>query len=119
METITAITEVNGGIKGFVVKTTERRFVIGIGNVRGCCERWGSTAPPGLLDFVGATIEKGGYSVVEMDDSDSYDTGGIATLCINTSKGTLELAVFNYHNGYYGHAWSFKIDDETKESGVI
>ena len=40
-------------------------------------------------------------------------------LTFKTSNGTLQFAVYNDHNGYYGHQALIRINDEIVESETL
>ena len=49
----------------------------------------------------------------KVDESGYYeDCGGIQFVDFETDKGTLQFAVYNAHNGYYGHPIIFAKDKE-------
>lgn len=127
-ERITAIREVinEHGDDGYDVVTTERTIKIRIDNGQSCCENWGyMSTPDDPASFVGADL----LSVSTVDDDDIgqpdrvYDDGG-GTLFVNveTSIGQLQLAVYNHHNGYYGHRASVSSDppmDGASYEGIL
>ncbi len=135
MEIIESIEELNGhkfdedhysSYDGFKVKTNKQEIYMVINNGQSCCEDWGSII---VNDddkyFLGAELT----SIEKVDDSlnpnkissnsgDEYwsNEKNIMFININTNKGTLQLAVYNQHNGYYSHDVLFvsnqlKVDD--------
>jgi hypothetical protein len=88
---------------GFRVVTSKQTIEIGISNDQQCCESWGYFSTPDDTEyFEAATLL--GINTVESDESDGY--GGKFTQFVNieTDRGQLQLAVYNAHNGYYGHS---------------
>lgn len=50
-------------------------------------------------------------AVEKSDYYDGDDGGGIQFVDFVTDRGTFQLAVYNSHNGYYGHGILFAKDD--------
>ncbi len=79
----------------------------GISNDRSCCEIWGYIELPAETtdyyigsDFIGIDLrDESGHGSYD-DVSDVYFAD------VKTSLGVLSFNVYNYHNGYYGHAVS-------------
>ncbi len=115
MECIEKVEEVDDYERneGFIVHTNVRKIFIFIDNSSQCCEQWGhlSLNKEDLAYYVGAELL--GLSVVEPETYEQQeilelvsqygDDFSAAFVDIRTSKGTLQLAVYNVHNGYYGH----------------
>lgn len=83
-------------------------FTIAVSNGTSCCENWGMiTVPQAEINhFIGSQIR--GIVPIRLQykegDSQGYgDDGGTAFVDVLTDRGVLQLAVYNYHNGYYGH----------------
>lgn len=100
---------------GFLIKTNKQNIRILISNSQNCCENWGyfSTNEENVDDYIGAEI----YSINQVDTylnvkphNVNFTTSRLIPdeevifVNIETSKGTLQFAVYNSHNGYYGHA---------------
>lgn len=94
--------------EGFKVVTNKQEILFGIDNISGCCESWGHIASnDNLAEFVGAEL----LGVTETDTAlvthevlkDLY-SGGSVFITLQTSRGPLQFAVYNAHNGYYGHS---------------
>ena len=89
---------------------------LAISNERECCEKWGMfISEDNIHDFIGAQIN----NVTIVDESlKNYDIPIIhrgddriiytTFVNIDTSAGLLQLAVYNMHNGYYGHEVTLK-----------
>lgn len=103
---ILSIREENDSFDGYVVTTTRQTIEIGVSNFRDCCESWGYvTSDDKLQDYVGAYLT--GIAVVDtaLDTMivPGFYEGNIMFVNLETSIGLLQLAVYNAHNGYYGH----------------
>ncbi len=124
METILKITDVSeykekfehvniwsDNWEGFIIQTTKQEIKILISNSSSCCERWGHfSTNDNLDDFIGAAIT--GIKLtdtalntkkVELEIPYGCDGGEIQFVDIITNQGNLQFAVYNKHNGYYGH----------------
>ena len=97
---------------GFVIVTSQQELSFFIDNGPGCCEQWGHiSSEDDFSEFIGATLLKveqvdRALNVSIMKDVPTYDTG-IIFINFATSEGLLQLAVYNSHNGYYGHSVKF------------
>lgn len=56
---------------------------------------------------------------VEAPSRDEYDEGGMAIFRITNGDEEQFIHLFNCHNGYYGHGFSFKIGDGSIRSGWL
>ena len=95
---------------GYKVKTDQHEIYALIDNAQSCCENWGYFASEDTFDeFIGAELQEVNLTDValnkqKVEKSDYYDDGGgIQFVDFVTDKGTFQLAVYNAHNGYYGH----------------
>jgi hypothetical protein len=109
-EIIEKIVKVDNIQLGYEIHTNKQVITCFIGNVSGCCENWGFiTTEDTIQDFIGAKLL--GINLIDMDykthpltyDMEYGDEGGFCFVDILTSKGTLQFALYNLHNGYYGH----------------
>lgn len=96
---------------GFKVITDKQEILILICNSENCCEN------SGYFQTNDSTSEFIGADLFEMKLTDiclnaqlmkqkfeyGLDEGGIQFVDLITSKGILQFAVYNEHNGYYGH----------------
>lgn len=116
-EKILSITEVNdlkedtkswSGMDGYKVVTDKQEIFVLISNDQSCCEDWGYfDTNNDTEDFVGSNLldlklVDDCLNVKKMEDLD-MDAGDIIFVNFETDKGTFQLAVYNSHNGYYGH----------------
>lgn len=102
--------------EGVLIKTDEEdgNIKIAIYGTPGCCEHFGyNLIFPNELsagDFIGEDILN--VFSMEADDApenlDSYAHSDGVTYGVETNKGLIILNVFNHHNGYYGHGYSFE-----------
>lgn len=116
MEKILMIREVDyspTGYDGYEVITDKQTIEVKIDNASNCCEVWGCfSTNDNLSDFIDAelldiyvTDEELKTSVYKARDvyidEDNYPNAMLVTF--NTNRGPFQLAVYNSHNGYYGH----------------
>lgn len=125
------------GMEGYKIVTDKQEILILINNSQQCCEEWGYEAcsSEGIIetkddfkDFIDAeliSIESiypethNGISVYNaLLEEISYDRSEIAAEFVNikTSNGLLQFAVYNCHNGYYGHKIYIKFNNEVIDS---
>lgn len=107
-EIITKIEEVNDDWEGFRVTTSTRTIDVAISNSPNCCESWGHLASvENTNDYVGAELIS--VSVVDtafnkLSDPGDIEEGTATFVNFVTDRGTLQLTVYDAHNGYYGHS---------------
>ena len=96
---------------GYEISTDENQYYVLINNGQSCCENWGYLSSDDNLDyFVGAELIEVKLTDVVLnqkvvEESNYYGDGdGIQFVDFVTDKGVLQLAVYNSHNGYYGHS---------------
>lgn len=105
---------------GYKIETDKHIFHVLIDNGQSCCESWGYlSSEDDHLPFIGAELREVRLtdtalkqSVVEKSDYYGGDGGGIQFVDFVTNKGTFQLAVYNDHNGYYGHGILVAKDEE-------
>jgi hypothetical protein len=94
---------------GYQVITNQQTIKVGISDGKSCCEDYGYLITnDDTKDFIGATLLS--ISIVdvalnnkEIEQLEYLDRGGVMFVNFETSKGLLQLAAYNAHNGYYGH----------------
>lgn len=104
---------------GYRVETDKHTFHVLIGNSQSCCESWGYfSSEDDLNDFIGAELYEinltdTALNKKKVEESGYYnDSGGIQFVDFSTDIGTFQLAVYNSHNGYYGHDISVLKDED-------
>lgn len=120
--------------QGWEVETDQQIIRVMIGNDHDCCEVWGYFATnDDVKDYIGTLLR--GIAVVddrlnveyntpgelESWEYDDPDEGrGTSTFFVNfeTDRGVFQLAVYNNHNGYYGHKVKLASAQFTEESKV-
>ena len=96
---------------GYEITTENKKIFVLISNGQNCCEEWGYfSSEDKLSDFIGADLlevnladtERNQKKLKEVLEYGVYG-GGIQFVDFVTTKGVFQLAVYNAHNGYYGH----------------
>jgi hypothetical protein len=96
---------------GYKITTRLQEILVLVSNEQSCCESWGYLTTSDDLDYyLGADLL--GVQIVDLN----YDTrlakikgsrslyeGDMVFVRFQTSRGPFEMAVYNGHNGYYGH----------------
>lgn len=96
---------------GYKIETENHVFFVLIDNGQSCCESWGyMSSEEDHSRFIGAELIEVNLTDTALkkervDESGYYesDGGGIQFVDFITDKGVFQLAVYNGHNGYYGH----------------
>ena len=106
---------------GYKVATDGHTIHILIDNGQSCCESWGYFASEDdLTAFIGAELREVKLTDTalhqERVEASGYyggdDGGGIQFVDFLTSQGTFQIAVYNAHNGYYGHGIVVAMDND-------
>lgn len=111
-----------GEVVGYHIVTDEGILSIEISNQDCCCEDWGFVASEDTLEeFYESTITDVSVTTTALETIEipSLYDGDVMFLTLNTSKGSLQFAVYNSHNGYYGHSASIVWNEETLKSGWL
>ena len=102
----------NHSFAGYIIECENDTVKIGIDNGQSCCEDWGylSSGDEDLSYYAGAELydvavvnEKLARSRISSQNWTSPIAGDIMFIDLETSVGVLQFAVYNDHNGYYGH----------------
>jgi len=110
---------------GFRIETEDEEMYFLINNFQNCCENWGTYlyTPEDLKEYIGA--EYLGYDEKNCSEIENYlenkyvHPDETCFLNVHTSKGTIDFAVYNSHNGYYSHGVILKITNKkTGESSM-
>ena len=99
---------------GYEIETNLNTRRLLITNSQDCCESFGEIcSEDDFNDFLDAEILSVEFSdcaewdEIELTKKEFGDTSVDVLDCgfidFKTSKGTLQFAVYNHHNGYYGH----------------
>ena len=126
MEIIKSIEEVSNAkyptqystYEGYKIVTDKQEIYVLISDKSSCCESYGHFANHDDLDyFIGSKLKNIGIvdeclttKDYDLEQISSLDCGGTYFVNLETTKGTLQLTVYNSHNGYYGHNVIIKAD---------
>lgn len=103
-------------LEGFEVVTETDTHFVGIDNDQNCCEEWGYLITEDEPEeFVGAELLEVRYTydtngelfTRAIEEIPSLDCGGVYFVTFVTSRGDFQIAAYNAHNGYYGHAVAY------------
>lgn len=97
--------------EGYEIVTDQQKIQFLISDGQSCCEDAGYLCSnDNIEEFIGAELK----SITKTDtalttkaanmNEYGYNEGGIIFINLETDKGTLQFAVYNSHNGYYGHS---------------
>jgi hypothetical protein len=93
---------------GFQITTSKRTIRVCIDNGQQCCEGWGHLASDDdLQQYIGAKLLSVAYVDTAFNsrtDPGYLEEGDVSFVDFVTSQGKFQLAVYDCHNGYYGHA---------------
>jgi len=111
---------------GYRIKTTERDIIIAIDDGQSCCENWGMiSTEDNIVNFIGANINNVSItegnltsSLMKILSNEYVSSNETEFITLNTSKGSLQFAVYNCHNGYYGHSVFIKVGDDITNTGL-
>ena len=98
-----------GEYDGYKVESEQGNVQILITNGQSCCESYGYfSTEDDLQRFIGAELldielTDTALKTEPIDEIQYLDEGGVQFITFKTSKGVFQLAVYNGHNGYYGH----------------
>jgi len=107
-------------MEGYKIKTEGHEVLVLIDDQSSCCESWGYfSTEDSMAEFIGASLIEIVLTdtalkqeVVESKLEYGLDGGGIQFVTFKTDKGDFQLAVYNAHNGYYGHGIIVAKDQE-------
>jgi hypothetical protein len=109
--------------EGFIIETDKQKILIGISSGQSCCESSGYlSSEDNFEEYIGARLNSITTTDTVLITNDvvnwDFDGGGIMFVNVETSKGTLQFAVYNSHNGYYGHSVIIKSNQLTINSSL-
>jgi hypothetical protein len=97
---------------GYVIECENDIVKIGIDNNQSCCENWGymSSNDEDLDYYVGAdllsvrVVDENLLKTKILEEGDIFsEGGGIMFVDVDTTRGVFQIAMYNDHDGYYGH----------------
>ena len=108
--------------EGYIITTEKQVIQVLIDNGAYCCEQFGSVCSnDNFEDFIGAELNSVYVSDVNLMNhevlNDLYE-GDAIFVNLETSQGKLQFAVYNCHNGYYGHQVLVQINNKVQEYSV-
>ena len=96
---------------GIKVETEDEEIYFVIDNDQQCCENWGKYLYTSEevkeyigADYLGYDTETSNAMMECLKEEYIYYPSDVCFLNIHTSKGDIDYAVYNSHNGYYSHA---------------
>lgn len=100
--------------EGYEITTKHNVFLLLIGKGQICCEQYGSgyfSTTDRIKDFIGADLKNVSIvnTALKVKKWTELDISENDAMFVNfeTSKGLFQIAVYNSHNGYYGHSIVF------------
>lgn len=128
-EKILSVTEsYENGMEGYIIETSNRVIKLLIDNSQYCCESWGYvSSDDDFSEYIGATLRN--VTTVCSDNGKmrlKRSLGKYANdylynaefITLDTNNGELVFAVYNTHNGYYGHSILIQIGDNIEKSSL-
>ena len=103
--------------EGLIIKTNKGSIKLVISDGQSCCEQWGALffeTPDDVSQFVGAKI----LQIQDIDIKREEFIDNETQLRITTDRGIIQYAIYNEHNGYYGHGTILQVFD-TIETGFL
>jgi len=115
-------------MEGYEIITEKNKILVLIQDGQQCCEQSGYfSSDDDLKSFIGSdlrevnltdtALNKTVVSEMGLNLGSEYDS--IQFVDFVTDKGTFQLAVYNSHNGYYGHDIAVRIDDKVLCDGAL
>ena len=112
---------------GWKIITDENVYHILLDNGQSCCESWGYiVSESDFSEFVGKDIKDVRLTDTKLNNSSVYSDldnlyhGGVQFVDFEFSDGgVLQFAVYNGHNGYYGHGIIIAKNEDILLSDVL
>lgn len=107
-----------GSYDGYRLKTDKHEFNILIDNGQSCCENWGYfSSEDDFESFIGKELLEVKVTDTALNQKKAEETyvdeDQIQFIDFKFTDGSvLQFAVYNEHNGYYGHTIIFAKDEE-------
>lgn len=116
-----------GSYDGYLVETTKHKYHILIENGHSCCEEWGfmiSEDEPNYFinnELLEVRLTDTALNQARIDEKIPYglEEGSIQFVDFATTNDVFQIAVYNSHNGYYGHSIIVAKDGELLLSDVL
>ena len=112
----------SSGWDGFKITLTDKEILLLIDNGQCCCEDFGTiVSDDNFEEFIGAEVRD--IETTELDEDDYKTKSWLSEefayvdvlecgfVSLQTSRGKLQFAVYNHHNGYYGHNVRIEVKD--------
>lgn len=104
---------------GYKIETDKHIFYVLIDNMQSCCENWGYFSSEDDLNlFIDSNLIEVNLTDTALNKK-KFEEHQVSTYCdaiqfvdFVTSNGVFQIAVYNDHNGYYGHGILIVKDDE-------
>lgn len=112
-------------LDGYEVKTEKNTWYVLIENGQSCCESWGYiSSSDNLNDYIGKVLKEVNLTNIALDKKKVEglycDNDQIQFVDFKFNDGdVLQLAVYNSHNGYYGHSILVAKNDEILLNNVL
>jgi hypothetical protein len=118
-EIIKNISLVDNDNLGYTILTNKRSISILIHNHPQCCENWGrlSTEDEDLTKFIGHELVE--LNITQADTHTTFvkdlanmkiECGEYEFITLKTDKSVLQFAVYDEHNGEYGHSIYIEVE---------
>lgn len=106
---------------GYCIETDKRQLYFVISNEQCCCENWGYlSSEDDFGSFIGSELKNVYVTDTKLETivpkmEEDLDAGSAMFINVETTRGLLQFAAYNEHNGYYGHDVLLvsKYDDKT------
>jgi hypothetical protein len=119
----------NDHYDGFEIITNKHSYKVLIDNGQSCCENWGyAISEDDPENFIGAKLlainitdtQLNTFAIDALPDTNkSYYEGDIQFVSFSTNMGIFQIALYNEHNGYYGHEILLLQDDDAVFQNVL
>lgn len=126
IEEIFNATYEGSNMDGWKVITDETIVLVLIDNYQSCCESWGYfSSEDDYTPFIGSELKEIQLTNIALNQKQIIEKYGdwfedmIQFVDFVTDKGVFQLAVYNDHNGYYGHDIAVVIGDKVIHKSCI
>lgn len=114
----------NHDYTGYMVVTNKNVYKVLIESDQQCCERWGTViTEDNPDDFIGAVLLSSYVTDESLLSHDFCDVDGewvnAMFVTFSTSSGDFQVALYNEHNGFYGHRAQFVINGVVEEGRML